>query len=65
MGGGSGRGEELGETWRSQQFVLNGVRMRDEPGAINSLLHILLIFNYPFTSLELYIHQFFLDYKSH
>lgn len=28
--------------------------MRDKPRAINSLLHILLIFSYPFTSLELW-----------
>lgn len=42
-GGGEGgfweEREAGGKTWCSQQFVLNGLRMRDKPGAINSLLH--------------------------
>lgn len=42
------------ETWCSQHFVLNGVRITDKLEAINPPLHILLIFIYLFTYLELW-----------
>lgn len=49
------------ETWCSQHFVLNGVRITDKLEAINPPLLVLLIFIYLFTYLKLFIYWLILQ----